>query len=61
MWKYLLPLAALCVGLYNCDSSIVESITQEQNVLVLKSENFEDALKLKFLLVEFCNYYHFYK
>jgi len=42
----------LLVGLVFADSP-VDKFVQEENVLVLKSDNFEDALKLDFVLVEF--------
>jgi len=40
------------IGLVFADSP-VDKFVQEENVLVLKSDNFEDALKLDFVLVEF--------
>lgn len=48
-----LLLIGLFVGLVFADSP-VDKFVQEENVLVLKSDNFEDALKLDFVLVEFC-------
>lgn len=49
-----LLLCALLLGVVRSDDSAVEQFTQEENVLVLKTDNFEDALKLDFLLVDFC-------
>jgi len=43
----------LLLGIVRPEASEVDQFTQEENVLVLKSDNFADARKLKFLLVEF--------
>jgi len=40
------------IGFVFADSP-VDKFVQEENVLVLKSDNFEDATKLDFVLVEF--------
>ena len=53
-------LLGLLVGLVLADSP-VDKFVQEENVLVLKSDNFEDALKLDFVLVEFCKLLAFWR
>lgn len=52
--KFIL-VSMILVGLVFADSP-VDKFVQEENVLVLKSDNFEDALKLDFVLVEFCKF-----
>lgn len=42
---FLLSLLSLCIA---------DEIKKESNVLVLTKDNFEDAVKNKYVLVEFC-------